>query len=167
MNPPKPVSAEFYTTVPAGDDDQMIRQFRPLKHAHYHQTRAAFAVGALKRWAIRQNHRPGVMRRFGEFLVAFERLERGIHVSSAFNRTAADRIFAAALCDHIQDLLHLKPRDRFSDHGNPLCVGRVGAKEAISWIRNAFKELRATQRIIARALGQDRAQTVGLELVIL
>lgn len=106
------------------------------------------------------------MRCLGEFLIAFQRFQSRIDLGAVCHRTAAHSVFAAAIGDHIEDLLHLEPRHGLFDHRDPLRVWWMGAQEAVAGIGDALKEGRAAYSVIARSFRQDRAEAVGLEFVI-
>lgn len=76
----KPIPAQMGAAVPARYDDDVIAQVRRFEHAQDNRACAAFAIVVFDLGAIRQNHRPSVMRGLGKLLAAFKRFDKCLRV---------------------------------------------------------------------------------------
>src|SRR6056297_1755478 len=106
----EPVAPKLLAAIPARHDDHMIVQPLTLQHAQDHLTCPGLAVITLERGAVRQQHRPGVVRGAGEFLVALERLDEIVDLGPVARRPARDRVARPPVAQHRLELPHVKAR---------------------------------------------------------
>ena len=100
LHPAEPVAAQMGAAEPAGDDDDVVGERRPLEHPDDHYARAGLAVVVLYR-AVLGEQGPGVVGGLGEFLLALELLEEGERVLPGGSGPAGDGVLGAAVGEDV------------------------------------------------------------------
>ena len=96
----EPIPAQMLAAIPPRHHDDMALHPLALEHAQDDRSRSGFAIIGLDLGPVGRDHRPSVMGRLGEFLIAFQGLDEILGGVFIGNRATRHGIARSPILDN-------------------------------------------------------------------